>query len=469
MEQRKLNRRDFLRLSAAAASGTIAAACAPAATLAPKAEEPKAVEEEKPAAEKPEAPAEKAKVRFQDWGGDYGTMVEEKAIPAFHEDHPNIEVIYEPYASGWIEKTIAAMVAGTAPDILHAWVPVFRQFVDRGQMIDLSPLVEADLTDEILSDFYDFQLEAGILPGTQFRFQLPKHVFVLMVEYNKDAFDEAGVDYPAKDWDHDDYAETLMALTKKTDDGTVEQFGGYIPAWSWDRLWPHLRSFGGHYADPDDRAKCLMDTPESQEGFEWVRARMWDDNSLAQQLQVEKQSEHDVFVAGTCVTAEGITTHLDRVANDTEFAWDIGWLPRGPVQRAGYGGGNGWGVYKGVEERGNLDAVWEFLKFLTGPVFQKLILEPTSRTPIPMRKSLFDEFVRQNRQRTPELEGVNLESLLDMMVEEDFLKADPDTFKNQAAAEEIINPVLEQVFITGTAPVSALGDIRPEVEAVQTK
>jgi ABC-type glycerol-3-phosphate transport system substrate-binding protein len=112
----------------AAATGTVVAACSRAATSTPEpgiAEKPA---EEKPVEKKPEAPGQKVTVRFQDWGGDYGTMVEEQAIPKFNEDHPNFEVIYEPYASGWQEKTIAAMVAGTAPDILHAWTAVFRQF-----------------------------------------------------------------------------------------------------------------------------------------------------------------------------------------------------------------------------------------------------------------------------------------------------------------------------------------------------
>jgi ABC-type glycerol-3-phosphate transport system substrate-binding protein len=339
--------------------------------------------------------------------------------------------------------------------------------LDFEQLIDLTPLVKADFTDEIRADFYDFQLEVGFLPGTQFRYQLPKHVSVLMIEYNRDAFDEAGVDYPSKDWDRDDYAEALMALTKKGADGSVEQFGGFIPAWSWDRLWPHLVSFGGHFADPDDRTKCLLGTKATQEALEWVRARMWDDNSLAQPLQIEGQSGHDVFASATCASAEAITTHLERIVRDTEFPWDVGWLPRDPAKRGGYGGSDGWGVYKGVEKRANLDAAWEFLMFLTGPVYQELLLIPTNRTPIPARRSLFDRFMQINRDRDPELEDVNLEGLLDMMVEEDYLKADPDTFKIQAAAQEIVNPALEQVFVTGTAPVSVVGDTCSEVEAVQ--
>jgi multiple sugar transport system substrate-binding protein len=490
-----LSRRRFLQVAGMGMAGVVAAACArqvtpTAAPAAPTtagrpapAPQPTTAQPAAPATQQPvaqptvaptaapptAAPPKPAEVRFQDWGGDFGKMVEEVAIPRFQEEFPHIKVGYEPYASGWEATTLAAMVAGTAPDIIHAWTTVVRPFADRGQLIDLNPLVERDLTAADIDDFYGFQWKGLVLPGTNFRHMMPKHIFVLMVEYNKDAFDEAGVPYPTKDWDHDDYQQVLAAMTKRASDGSVERFGGYIPAsGTGERLWSHVASFGGGFADMNDRTKCLMGTPESQAAFEWVRARMWDENTLIQSLQLEGRGEHDVFVDKTCAMVEGITTHLHRVVKDTDFAWDMTWLPKGPAKRTGFAGANGWGVYKGVETRGNKEGVWEFLKFATGPVFQEMQLIPTSRTPIPARRSLYTKFVEINRERLPELNDVNLEGLYDMMIEPGFLEADPGTFAKHAAALEIITPALEQVYITGTAPVSLLGEICSQIEREQS-
>jgi len=148
MEKRKLGRRDFLRLTAAAATGAVVASCAPATPVVIEKEVVKEVPVEKPVIVEKEVPkeiikevpvekvvketvvvekevvkapppAEKVRLRHQTREPE---MAEEEKLlwdelyPRFQEQHPNIEVEYIPMPPDFSEKLIAAAVAGNAPD-----------------------------------------------------------------------------------------------------------------------------------------------------------------------------------------------------------------------------------------------------------------------------------------------------------------------------------------------------------------
>src|SRR5262245_33064273 len=75
------------------------------------------------------APAAKpVTLRFQDWPGDFQDMVEKVAIPAFQAKNPSITVTYTAYTGDWVPKTLAEMIAGTAPDVLHVFSTTTREF-----------------------------------------------------------------------------------------------------------------------------------------------------------------------------------------------------------------------------------------------------------------------------------------------------------------------------------------------------
>src|SRR4051794_36941520 len=69
----------------------------------------------------PSANAKPVTLRFQDWPGDFQDMVEKVAVPAFQAKNPNITVTYTAYTGDWVPKTLAEMIAGIAPDVLHVF------------------------------------------------------------------------------------------------------------------------------------------------------------------------------------------------------------------------------------------------------------------------------------------------------------------------------------------------------------
>ena len=450
-----LSRRRFLYLSGFASAGMVLAACAPAAPS------PAGQTEGSGAGAAEAAPVE---VRLQDRGGDWAEVAALQ-FADFEAQNPDIVVAYEPYQDGWEERTLASMVAGDAPDIIHAWGDIFRSFSDRGQLLNLEPLFQDTFSEEEKKDFHSYQIEAMI--RDDFRWAMPKHVWLGILFFNKDMFDEAGVDYPTAEWTHEEYSNALEKLTVRDDSGNVTQWGGYVPAWGYDRIIPKVLAWGGHAVDQESYTESLLGEEPAQEAFEWVRSRMWDENTIAQQLQVENRNGYDAMLGKLVATAEEGTSHLARVGKNFEGNFDIMHHPQGPSSRVSLGGTNGYAIYKGAEERDALEPTWRVMQFLVSPDFQRAMLAAESRTIVPARLSAVPDFIDSLRGQAPALENVNLEVILDAL-QEGYPKAiDPETFKNHAAAAEIINPALEKIYIVGDAPVSLLADLTADINATQ--
>ena len=113
---------------------------------------------------------------------------------------PNIQIEFEPLSDGFEDKTLAMMVAGTAPDVITGWGPVFRKWAEKGQLLDLQPFVDRDLSAEDLADFHQWQWDGMVTKDTKIRFAVPYYINLIVLYYNKAAFDEAGVAYPDNDW-----------------------------------------------------------------------------------------------------------------------------------------------------------------------------------------------------------------------------------------------------------------------------
>jgi multiple sugar transport system substrate-binding protein len=466
----KMTRRQMLRWSLAALAGVGIAACAPPAPAPTAAPAAKPAQTTAPAAVAPTAPPAAAKapaaavsVRVQDWAGDWATV----AAPLFSDlmqKRTDIKIVYEPYQEGWIEKTMAAMVAGDAADVIHVWSDNAAQFASRGQLQNLESMFQETYTKDQQKDFHAFQIQGFFRDG--FRYAMPKHVWLGILYYSKDAFDQAKVSYPSKDWTYDDYSAALEKLTTR-DGNKVTRWGGYMPVWSFDRLLPKIQAFGGHAADAQTHTLSLLGEKPAQDALEWVRSRMWDKNSVAQQMQVDKKDGYDSLINGLVAMAEEGTSQIVKVAKNMKVNWDIALHPKGPAARVALGSTNGYAIYKGTSTRGNAKAAWDVIQFMTTPDFQRAMLKAESRTIVPSRKSAVPDFIANLKKLQPALEKVNLDIIKEGLDTDYALATDPEMFKNHPAAMEIIQPALDKLFLVGDAKPSILVDLKAKIEASQ--
>ncbi len=477
-----LSRRDFLRWSAMATGAALLAACAPKAAPAPT-EAPTEVVQEATAAPAATtvpteaataAPAKEVTLRFAsfDWGS-YGEMSEpdfwaKVAWPKFQETHPNIKFAFEPLGDGWETKTMTQAAAGTAPDLLCTWSPITEMWAEKGVLLDLQPLVDRDIPDAD-QRFVPFIWQQMINPFNHIRMAVPLSLDITSVYYAKQAWQEAGVPLPTTDWTLEDYAAAACNLVTKDASGKLTRWGGcfrYAGDW-WNGYFFYVEAFGGQIRDEDTRMKCLLGEPETQEALEWIRKLMWEQNCFVQPNQVNSAGLADFWSgampAGLIASTEQSICVTYLVVNAPGTDWDIAHIPQGPKGRASMGIPGVFVMYKGVKERGTQDAAWEMMKFMIDEWFQAETMALTAYGPV--LNSLLDKWISSVRAQFPELEGKRLETLTEA-VRMGYPKQTP-MFRYQTVAQEIIDPAMEAIFVTGEKPVSSLKDIIEKVDKSQ--
>lgn len=163
-----------------------------------------------------------------------GSPDEAKATQGFIDDtftkRTGVKVSVEPTSGNVDEKLTAAMIGGNAQDVFDTWLDNVTPYAERGQVLDLEPLVGRDFSAEEIADFFPWQWKDFVLPGG-LRFGLPKYVNVMFIYYNRDKFEQAGLQPPDESWTHDTYADAARRLTR---DGTT---GLFYPAYGGDRYW----------------------------------------------------------------------------------------------------------------------------------------------------------------------------------------------------------------------------------------
>ncbi len=371
----------------------------------------------------------------------------------------------QPTPDDWINKLVASMVAGTAPDVFDMWGDIMPPFVERGQVVDVAPLTATDYKAEDLQDFYPWQWHDFVMPWlNNIRFGMPRYVNIMFTWYRKDLFDKAGVKYPTADWTHNDYAEAARKLTVKDSSGKVTTYGLGYPAWSWDRYWYKPVIWGGHTVDPADNTKAVFDSEQSLAAFEWSRKLMWDDQAMVQPLDIQKQSFRLVFPTGRMDMAEdGIYPFEMDDAIQGKFPWAYAHTPKGPNgQRKVLGTTDGTALWKGSKNR---DEAWQLMKWVAGPENQLAIVNSSGR--VPVRFSVLDKWKDITIKARPNLKDVNLDVALEAMKQ--GYPSGREFYKDNNAAQELIVPALEKVFITGGTPTTYLKEVAGKVTEAERK
>ena len=241
-------------------------ACGPAATATPepKAEEPTAVVAVEPTEEpEPEPePAETEKVTIR-WFVGLGTGStpehkegQEAVVEAFNTSQDRIELVMEIIDNAQAPDQLKTQIAaGDPPDIVG---PVGQSGVNEftGLFMDLEPYLGGFDFGDFDEDSIDaYRLEGEGLLG------LPFAVFPSMIYYNRDLFDEAGLDYPPHTygepyadgdlWTVDKMEELAMLLT-------VDGNGNDATSADFDP--ENIVQFGYHsqWTDPRGHAAALF-------------------------------------------------------------------------------------------------------------------------------------------------------------------------------------------------------------------
>jgi multiple sugar transport system substrate-binding protein len=355
---------------------------------------------------------------------------------------------------------LADFEAGTAADVFQGCCTHFPTWAQMGHVLDLRPYVLAHLDRATIEDWDPAQYQALFTPeGLQFG--LPKYHGALGLYYNKDLFDEYGVDYPDGTWDHDDYLAAMLRLTHDRDgDGQIDLWGSMLDV-SWDRIQVHVNGWGGHLVDPKDSTRCLMAEPEALAAMEWLRARMWDDRVMATPLDVQNLSTCQAFILERLAMVEDGSWALRDILSEADFRVGVAPFPAGPKRRVTLSTTDGFGIYAQTQHP---DAAWELVEFLISKDYGRAMARAHFLQPA--RASLVDEWVTFVRDEFPE-KAVDVDLAAFAEGHREGYSVTTEIFANMADAKPIIYTAWEDIFTWGQTPVEVLQNVCQQVEETQ--
>ncbi len=162
------------------------------------------------------------------------------------------------------EKVVAALSGSEPPDVLVLGGPEpVSTWVNEGLVAPLDDIAAANNLD--LEDIYPAMRAQGFLDGKYYA--LPWGTDTYALYWNKDLFEEAGLDPEKPPETMSEFAEYADKLTKVEADGSISQIG-FVPNFSWSHLEQYVSMFGGYFVS-EDGTKFLLDTQPVIDALKW--------------------------------------------------------------------------------------------------------------------------------------------------------------------------------------------------------
>lgn len=342
-------------------------------------------------------------ISFMAWGAPEELAVWQQIVDDFQAANPKIKVSVEvsDWDSYWTKlKTLLA--ANTPPDVFAMDAPLYLDYQSRGQLLNLQPYI--DKNSGMLDGFYPVTLQAYKLSDGYYG--MPRDFQTIVLFYNKDMFDKAGMAYPTDSWTYDDLRTAAKNLTIDSNgDGTVEQWGMATDLWDMELTWSEaIWSWGGEVISTD-YTKTMLGEPVAREAWQFFYDMMWTDHSIPDP-NTSGQYGSDLFQAG--IAAMTSIGHWAVPGYATvEFKWDVAPLPTSPT------GGRVTSVnsagFVAAKASQHPEEAWEFIKYCLSEDGQTRLTE--LGLAIPVLKSVAESPVFLNQKMVDINQQVFLDSL----------------------------------------------------------
>ncbi|PKH10757.1 MULTISPECIES: ABC transporter substrate-binding protein [Planomicrobium] len=301
------------------------------------------------------------------WGSELRRPVIDKIVADFNASQDEIEVkhTYSPWGDIWT-KELAAIAAGNPPDVVINDINATAIRGKENQAMNLSEFMDDSFSEKFYPELWNATLYEGDSYG------IPFNTDTRVLFYNKDAFEEAGLDPedPPSTWaELEEYAAKLDV--KNGDD--YDRLGFY-PLWGvgYD-VWL-LNANGENYFGEDNNVDNVnINTETNAEVLNWLKSwrdRIGEDVVNSYQAQIDSQQGNPFFSGDLAMLVQQPTfyTQISEYAEDLNFG--VAPLPE-------YEPGNGhtsWGggfVAEIPEGSSDPEAAWAFIEYLTGAEAQE--------------------------------------------------------------------------------------------------
>jgi multiple sugar transport system substrate-binding protein len=331
-----------------------------------------------------QAQDEEVKLKMTVW--DLNTIPYWQAVvDAYEEANPNVTVELVEISSAEYQDVVNIMLSGgdTSDIITVKDIPGYSAMLTRGQIIPLD--------DYIAADEIDLSLYSGATDELIYEdqiFALPFRSDIWILYYNKQIFDEAGIDYPSNDMTWAEFDETARALASGS--GIDRVYGAHFHTWRSTVQLATVQD-GENTVIADDYSFMLP-------MYEMV-TKLQEDNIIMDYGELKTGNIHysGVFKNGQVAMmpmGSWFIASLIQAQKDGEFDfdWGVAAYPHPEGVEAGTTAATLTSLAINANSQ-NKDAAWDFIKFYTGPEGAE-ILASTGNLPAIRTADILDTFVQ---------------------------------------------------------------------------
>ncbi len=385
------------------------------------------------------------------WGSPAEVVTHQAVADAFMAEHPEIviEISSDPWAD-YFTKMQTRWASGDAsqiPDVLFL-TPVLP-YAAQGVLENLDPYIEKAGYD--LTDYWPSLLDLASFDGSVYGF--PRDSGLEVLYYNKDIFDEVGIDYPTDEWTWDDLRAAAEALTVKDGD-QVTRYGLAMEGGKY-QLW--VGQNGGQITDDlYNPSRCTLDEPEAIEAVDFFAGLMNDGLAMRDANLSQAGGDAAVFASGQ---AAMIIQNASRVSqfNQAGLNYDVAPVPiPAGGQRAARAGGAAWTMSALSDDK---EAAWTFLSWLQSTDGgQRIYTESGEILPALMSTAKSDAFLGSDQPPADReafiTEGESSKPGIIVVIAE----------WNELSGS-IISPALEQIWVGDATPEEVLPSLCEQMNA----
>ncbi|UFN48155.1 ABC transporter substrate-binding protein [Roseomonas sp. OT10] len=303
----------------------------------------------------------------------------------FMKRQPGIKVNFRapaPTYDDGHQAMLRAAVTNQLPDLyysgFHLLAELVRTLQRRRQVTDLGPLLAAEPKEWVEANYAPRILDLGKVDGTQYGMAV--NASTPLMYFNTELVRKAGGD-PARM--PDNWTDTL-ALAQKIHAGGPEVAGMAYNIHDWPDDWLFrglIHQGGGNMLNPAGDAVAFGDAVGLR-AMQYVR-RFVTEGAMP---LIDWDQSRQQFIAGQIGIFFDTPARLRQVTDliGQRFTLGTSTFPVDDKQKGGLPTGGNAGIIMSRDDA-RRRATWEFLKFMTGPEAQKMVVETSGYLPTNLR------------------------------------------------------------------------------------
>lgn len=292
-------------------------------------------------------------------GGDAAKLIDQMTAD-FNAENPDVQVqaVYTGNYDDTVTAIQTAIQGGNAPDLFVSLATQRFTMADTKMAMPLDDLIAADPEGQaFVDDFIDGFMLDSYVDGSIYSIPFQRSTMVMF--YNKDAFEEVGLDPEAPPTTWDEMVEYAQKLTNENRYGVGIALNSGSAQWAFTGFSLQNCTNGVGLMSADGK-EVYFNTPENIEALQlWLDLQnkyMCMAPGIVQWTDLPTQ-----FLAGEVAMIYHTTGNLTNIRNNATFDFGVCFLPAGRQYGAPTGGGNFY-ITNGISEE-RQKAAWEFIKF----------------------------------------------------------------------------------------------------------